>query len=74
MILITDVVGMDEINDKFYLIIDRTDTNITLELDSSGFTVYESGGIGTLVAITNQFAEIEMHGMILEVSGSQMLS
>lgn len=57
-----------------YLIIARTPTSITIDVDSTAFTAYISGGTATVVDANNQFAEIELHAMILDVSGSMLLA
>jgi len=79
LVKITDVEGMveinfDEVRYNYYLIIDRDATSITLELDSTAFTPYTEGGLVQKVANNNQFAEVELHGFILDVSPSQMLA
>ena len=71
---ITD--GMIELNNvQFgaYLILAASSTTLTIGVDSTGFTTYTSGGIVTPVAPLNQFAEIELHAMNLEVTPSQLL-
>ena len=47
VILITGVVGMTELNGNTYTITAATPTTITINVDSSGFTAYISGGIAT---------------------------
>ena len=46
-IIITGVVGMTELNNNTYTIIAVTPTTVTLDVDSSAFTSYVSGGTAT---------------------------
>lgn len=48
LLTITNVGGMTEINGFNRLILSRTSTTITLQVDSTGFGVYTSGGVATL--------------------------
>jgi Ubiquitin-activating enzyme E1 FCCH domain len=73
LLQIQNVVGMTQLNGNTYLVLSSTSTEISLDVDSSGFTAYVSGGTATQVA-PNPFAEIELHGMILDVAPSQLLS
>lgn len=78
LIQITGVVGMIELNfdedlGNNYNIISRTPTTITIDVDSSAFTTYVSGGSAIIVAPDSQFAEIELHSFVLDVSPSQLL-
>jgi hypothetical protein len=79
LVRIDSVVGTTQLNynvngGNVYIIIDRTPTDITIDVDSTAFTAYDSGGTATVVNANNQFAEIELHGMILDVSQSMLLS
>jgi hypothetical protein len=74
LVRITGVVGTTQLNDNIYLVIDRTDSTITIDVNSTTFTAYEEGGVATVVAYLNQTAEIELFGFILDVTPSQMLS
>lgn len=74
LIRITGVVGMTQVNDKNFSVLSSTPTSVTIEVDSTAFSAYVSGGTATAVSPINQFAEIEFHGMILDVSPSQVLS
>lgn len=67
------VVGMVELNENYYEVIGSTATSITLNVNSSGFADYISGGTVTSIGPSNQFAEIEIHGMILDVNPSSLL-
>jgi hypothetical protein len=73
MILIQGVQGMTQLNGNVYQIISRNSTTITINVDSTGFGIYTTGGTVTVVGTISQFAEIEFHGMILSVSPSQLL-
>lgn len=72
-VLIQNVGGMIELNNNIYLITAVSPTTLTLNVDSTGFTTYTSGGTATPVAPVIQTSEIELHCMILDVQPSQML-
>lgn len=74
LIKITGVAGMTELNENVYLVVSANDTTITIAVDSSGFDPWTSGGTAVQVGAINQFAEIEIHGFILDVSQSQVLA
>lgn len=79
MIQITGVQGMTQLNFdanqyNYYQVISSTTTHVTIEVDSTGFDMYTSGGTATAVANFNATAEVELHAMVLNVSPSQMLS
>lgn len=79
MVRINGVVGMVQLNFNsglynYYMIVARNDTTITLDVDSTTFSTYLSGGSLQVVAPIYQFAEIELHGFILDVSPSQLLA
>lgn len=74
LVLIDDVVGMTELNEKVFIVVARTNTHISIDVDSTGFGAYISGGTLTQVEPQNQFAEIEVCGFILDVSPSQVLA
>lgn len=79
LIQINGVVGMTELNSTtltphIYQIKSRTDTQITLDIDATGFNAYVSGGTATPVAYINSTAEIELHGFILDCNPSQVLA
>ncbi len=71
---IDDVLGMVELNENFYEVIGSTATTLTINVNSTGFEDYISGGTVTPVAPSNQFAEIELHGMIIDVNPSSLLA
>jgi hypothetical protein len=73
LITISGVVGMTQLNGNTYSVISSNSTTVTINVDSTAFTAYVSGGLATPVSPENQFAEIELHGFILDVSSSQML-
>lgn len=79
MILITGVEGMTELNydgSQFtiYQVIDSSSTTLTIDLDGTAFTPYISGGTVVQLEMPNQFAEIIIHGFILDVNPSQVLA
>lgn len=78
MISLTDVEGMTEINyngdqTTIYQIVAATATDITINLDTTSFTAYTGGGNVQIMGLPNQFAEIELHGFIMDVNPSQLL-
>jgi hypothetical protein len=50
-VLIVGVFGMTELNGNFYTVISATPTSVTLDVDSTSFTSYTSGG--TINALNN---------------------
>ncbi len=79
MLQITGVVGMTQLNfvalqNNYYQIISASSTTITIDVDASAFTAYSSGGTATPVDAVNQFAEIELHSIIMDVQPSQVLA
>lgn len=79
LIRISGVQGMTELNFldenyNVYLVIDASATNITIQVDSTGFDAYTSGGILNVVSYPNPTAEVELHGFILDVSPSMVLA
>ena len=74
LILINGVVGMTQLNGNYYSVISSSSTTVTIDVDSSSFSTYVSGGTATLVSGINGFAEIEFHSAILDVNPSQILA
>ena len=79
LIQINGVLGMTQLNydpviNNIYNVISSTDTTVTIEIDSTTFNAYISGGTTTQIAYVNQTAEVEFHGAILDVSPSQLLA
>lgn len=74
LIQIDDVLGMTELNQNRYVVLSSTTMTTTIDVDSTSFSEYISGGTATAVAPKNQFAEIELHGFILDVSPSMLLA
>jgi hypothetical protein len=81
LVLIDNVQGMTQINydnnlsnPNYYQIIARSPTSITIDVDSTMFGVYTSGG--TIFAVSQEIAtsEIELHGFLIAVSPSQVLA
>ena len=73
LIEITGVIGMTQLNGNRYQVVSANSTTTTINVDSTSFTAYVSGGTMVPVAGINGFAEIELHGFILDVAASQML-
>lgn len=78
LIKITCVVGMTQLNfnpslNNYYNVIAVTANTITIQVDSTLFTPYISGGLIVGAQPLNQFAEIEIFGFILDVNPSQLL-
>jgi hypothetical protein len=79
LIRISGVVGMTQLNFdpnqyNYYHVLDADATTITIEVDSTGFDAYVSGGTVQRVSNVNQTAEVEIHGFILDVSASSLLA
>lgn len=74
LVTISGVTGMTQLNGNTYLIVARSSTQITIQVDSTTFNSYISGGVATQVSYLNTTAEIELHGIILDVSPSQVLA
>ena len=74
LVSISGVVGMTQLNGNVYNVIARSGTTLTLGVNSSAFTAYTSGGSLQVVGPQNQFAEIELHGFIVDVQPSMVLA
>jgi hypothetical protein len=79
LVQIMGVIGMTQLNfnpslNNNYIVLSSSPTEITIEVDSTGFGTYMSGGMGTVVASFNPTAEIEIHGFILDVQPSMVLA
>ena len=77
-VIITGVLGMTQLNfnsseNNYYNIISSSLTSITINVDSTSFGAYISGGTVTPYFPVNQFSEIELHGFILDIQPSQVL-
>lgn len=75
---ISGVLGMTDLNydsakQNTYTVIARSPTTITLDVNSTAFSAYVSGGTVVNSSPIYQTAEIECHGFILDVSPSMML-
>ena len=73
LVRIDDVEGMVELNGNAYNILSATSSSIVIDVNSSPFGTYVSGGTATQVAYEHSTAEVELHGFILDVSPSQLL-
>jgi hypothetical protein len=74
LITISGVVGMTQLNGNTYQVISTTASSVTIGVNSTAFTAYSSGGTVTLLIQPNQFSEIELHALVLDVSPSQVLA
>lgn len=79
LIKITGVTGMTQLNfvendNNYYNVLSSTPTQLTIEVDSTGFDSYVSGGTATPYGLNSQISEIELHGIIMDVSPSSMLA
>lgn len=74
IIQISGVLGMTQLNGNNYQVISSTATEVTIDVDSTSFGTYISGGTATPIAGNNAFAEIELHSIILDVTPSQLLA
>lgn len=73
LVLITGVVGMTQLNGNIYQVITSTLTTVTLNVNSLAFSPYMSGGLATPLS-NHQFAEIELHSFMMDISPSQVLA
>lgn len=74
LITINGVLGMTQLNGNTYVVLSSTPTTVTIGVDATGFSAYIIGGFTTAVTPINQFAEIELHGFIIDLTASQLLS
>ena len=79
MIQISGVLGMTELNNDLtlpnpvYQVMAVTATQVTIDVDSSAFSNYDSLGTITVMGMPNQETEIEFHAAILDLNPSQLL-
>jgi hypothetical protein len=74
ILLITGVVGMTQLNNNYYQVVTSDSTTVTINVNSTTFSPYISGGLATPESGINGFAEIEIHGFIIDVTPSMMLA
>lgn len=74
LIRIDGVLGMTQLNGNVYNVLSSNSTQVTIEVNASGFTPYISGGTATEVSYPNPTAEVVLHGFILDLNPSYMLS
>jgi hypothetical protein len=79
MVKIENVQGTIQLNyevnvNNIYQVLSSTATTVTIDIDSTTFSAWTSGGTITEVAPINQFAEIEIHGFILDLNQSMTLA
>lgn len=79
MVQISGVQGMTQLNNNlnepnpYYEVMASSPTTVTLNVDSTVFGAYVSGGIVEAIYFPNQFTEIELHNILLDVNPSQLL-
>lgn len=74
IIFISGVVGMTQLNNFNFRVISSDLTTVTIDVDSRSYSSYISGGTATDLGLNNQFAEIEIHSFIIDVSPSGLLA
>ena len=74
LITIASVQGMTELNGNNYQVIAVNSTTVTIDVDSTSFGSYTTGGTATVIYAPNGMAEIEIHSIILDVQPSQLLA
>ncbi len=79
LIQLSGILGTTQLNfnavaNNNYSVISSTSTHTTINVDSTAFTMYISGGIATPVSPLNQFAEIELHGFVIDVTPSMVVA
>jgi hypothetical protein len=74
LIQISGIVGMTQLNGNIYQVLTSSSTTVTINVNSSTFTAYISGGTATPISGINGFSEIELHGFILDTNPSQLLA
>jgi len=73
LVTISGVLGMTQLNGNNYVVLSSNATTTTIQVNSSAFGAYVSGGTITQIAPIIQFSEIELHHFIMDISPSQML-
>ncbi len=74
LVRLTGILGTTELNDEVYIVTAANATSFSLNIDSTLFTAYISGGLAEREVFVNQFAEIELHGFIIDCTASQVLA
>lgn len=74
LIKISNVAGMTQLNNNIYEVISSDSTTVTIEVDSTFFNAYDSGGKAIKVYYNNIDAEIEIHSIVMDVQPSQVLA
>ena len=74
LIRIDGILGMTELNGNVYNVLSSSATQVTIEVDASGFTTYDSGGTATQVSYLHATAEVVLHSFILDLNPSYLLS
>lgn len=66
-VLINGVIGMNQLNENQYIITASNSTTATLNVDSSTFGAYVSGGTVVSIEPLIQFSEIALHAIVLDL-------
>ncbi len=74
VVTINGVLGMTQLNGNEYVVVATSSTTVSLDVDSTSFGTYISGGTVTQISAPNATAEIEIHSIILDVQPSSMLA
>jgi hypothetical protein len=74
LVLIQNVLGMTQLNGGVYQVTARDNSTVTINVDSTTFGTYISGGTLQATSNVNAFEEIELHSIILDVSPSSLLA
>jgi hypothetical protein len=74
LVLIQNVLGMVQLNGGVYQVTARDNSTVTINVDSTLFGPYISGGTLQATSNVNSFEEIELHSIILDVSPSSLLA
>ena len=73
LIQINNVQGMTQLNGNTYQVITSNPDTVTIDVNATAFDSYTSGGTAVAVANFNNFSEIELHSIVLDVQPSQLL-
>jgi len=74
IVRINGVRGMTQLNGNIFYVLNVNATTVTINVNSTIFDPYISAGTLVNVFPFNQVAEVELHGIILDVNPSQLLS
>ena len=74
VIQINGVVGMTQLNGNNYQVISSTSSTVTIDVNTTGFSPYISGGTTQSYSPVYQTSEIELCAFVIDVSQSSMLA